>query len=91
MSSSDTSWEITRQRGWFRYVVVRYAFIHGLPLGIGIPVVNYLILPALGYDVLGRLAVSVPLYVFGFGVCGACLWLFNERKRGAPTVQKTSD
>lgn len=51
------------QREWFRHVILRHSLARGLPMGIGIPVLDSLYLPSANSDMLNQFLFSIPFFV----------------------------
>jgi hypothetical protein len=49
-------------------------------MGIGIPFMNGIILSPPDYNILEKLAFSVPFFVISWGTYGAYFWFRNEKK-----------
>jgi hypothetical protein len=73
---------VAREQGWFRYVVLRHALLRGLPMGIGIPMMNGLYLPPPNFNLLGKFLFSVPFFVITWGLYGAYSWYKTAKKNG---------
>ncbi|MGJ0490719.1 hypothetical protein [Methylobacter sp.] len=82
MNKQQALWNVARQQGWLRYVVLRHALLRGLSMGIGIPMLNGLYLPPPNFNLLGMLLFSVPFFVIVWGLYGAYSWHKIAKKNG---------
>lgn len=64
VTHSREQWESIRRGGWLRYVLFPYSIV-GLLTGFAVLMINGLILPPPNFDLLGRLAFSIPFFIAG--------------------------
>ena len=68
-------WEITRQQGWFRYVVLRKAIPLGLSGLLGEAIASHLF-----HHSLHETVVAAAVMFAGMAVLGGVYWTVNEHR-----------